>query len=124
MKQVYIVEDNEKNMKLFRAILNLIDNIEVNEAMRGDTGLEMIENADSVPDLVILDIQLPEISGIEICKKLRKQEKFKDVIMIAVTSFAMKGDKERIISAGFDKYISKPVKVADFRSLIESYVSD
>ncbi|MFW5895193.1 MAG: response regulator [archaeon] len=124
MKQVYVVEDNEKNMKLFRAILNLIENIEVHEAMRGDTGLESIENAEKIPDLIILDIQLPEISGIEICKKLRKQENFKDVIIIAVTSFAMKGDKERILSAGFDDYISKPIKVAEFRSLIESYFSE
>ncbi|MFO8017761.1 MAG: response regulator [Promethearchaeia archaeon] len=124
MKQVFVVEDNKKNMKLFKAILNLIDNIEVHEATRGDEGLEAIESTETVPDLIILDIQLPEISGIEICKKLREQEEYEDVIMIAVTSFAMKGDKERIMSAGFDEYISKPIKVADFRALIESYLSD
>ena len=93
-KNVYIIEDNEKNMKLFRAILKLIPGISIFEEIRGDSGLELIKNGD--PDLVILDIQLPEISGIEICNELRKMEKFDSVPIIAVTSFAMKGDKDRM----------------------------
>ena len=119
-KNVYVVEDNEKNMKLFRAILKLIPGIEIFEETRGDTGLELIKASN--PDLIILDIQLPEISGIEICVELRKIEKFKETPIIAVTSFAMKGDKDRILSAGFNEYISKPIRVNEFRTLIKSYL--
>ena len=119
-KNVYVVEDNEKNMKLFRAILKLIPGIKIFEETRGDTGLELIKTND--PDLIILDIQLPEISGIEICVELRKIEKFKETPIIAITSFAMKGDKDRILSAGFNEYISKPIRVNEFRNLIKSYL--
>jgi two-component system cell cycle response regulator DivK len=117
MKSVYVVEDNEKNMKLFRAILKLIPDIEIFEETRGDLGFELIKSSN--PDLVILDIQLPEKNGIEICSELKKLEKFKDVPFIAVTSFAMKGDKERILAAGFEQYISKPIKVQEFRELVK-----
>ncbi|TFF63465.1 MAG: response regulator [Promethearchaeota archaeon] len=121
MKNLYIVEDNEKNMKLFRAILKLIPDAKIFEETQGDLGLELIKTGD--PDLIILDIQLPVINGIEICTELRKIEKFKDLPIIAVTSFAMKGDKERILEAGFDEYISKPIKVKEFRSLVEKLIS-
>ncbi|MFX1593726.1 MAG: response regulator [Promethearchaeota archaeon] len=119
-KNVYVIEDNEKNMKLFRAILNLISDLEIFEETQGDLGLELIKNGK--PDLVILDIQLPEMSGMDICIELRKIEKFKAIPIIAVTSFAMKGDKERILSAGFNEYISKPIKVNEFRELVKKYL--
>ncbi len=122
MKNVYVIEDNEKNMKLFRAILKLIPNIEIFEETRGDLGFELIKSGN--PDLVILDIQLPEMNGIEICTKLRKIPNFKDIPIIAVTSFAMKGDKERILEAGFNHYISKPIKVQDFRELVKQYLGN
>lgn len=67
---------------------------------------------------MILDIQLPKMNGIEICIELKKIEKFKKIPFLAVTSFAMKGDKERILAAGFDQYISKPIKVQEFRELV------
>ena len=120
-KKVYVVEDNEKNMKLFKAILKLIPDIEMHSEIRGDSGFELIKSGN--PDLIILDIQLPEISGIEICTELRKIDKFKDTTIIAVTSFAMKGDKERILSAGFTTYVSKPIKVAEFRELVNKYLN-
>ena len=121
MKKVYVVEDNEKNMKLFRAILKIIPDIEIFEETRGDLGFELIKSGN--PDLVILDIQLPEMNGIEICSELRKIEKFKDTPIIAVTSFAMKGDKERIMEAGFNQYVSKPIKVQEFRELVSKYLN-
>jgi len=120
LKKIYVIEDNEKNMKLFRAILKLIPDVEIYEETRGDLGFELIKSGE--PDLIILDIQLPELDGVEICKKLRKIEKFKNVPMIAVTSFAMKGDKERILNAGFNEYISKPIRVQKFRELVKSYL--
>ncbi|MFX1364388.1 MAG: response regulator [Promethearchaeota archaeon] len=119
-KSVYVIEDNEKNMKLFKAILNLIPDIEIFEETRGDLGFELIKSGN--PDLIILDIQLPEMNGTEICSNLRKIEKFKDIPIIAVTSFAMKGDKERIMSSGFNQYISKPIKVQEFRNLVLKYL--
>lgn len=121
VKKVYVVEDNEKNMKLFKAILKLIPDLEIFTETRGDLGLELIKSGD--PDLIILDIQLPELSGLDITKELRKIEKFKKVPIIAVTSFAMKGDKERILEAGVDKYVPKPIKVQEFRELIKKTIS-
>ena len=121
MKNVYVVEDNEKNMKLFRAILKLVPDITIYEETRGDLGFELIKSGK--PDLVVLDIQLPEMNGIEICTELKKIEKFKDTPFIAVTSFAMKGDKERILSAGFDHYVSKPIKVQEFRDLVKTLLA-
>ncbi len=120
VKKVYVIEDNDKNLKLFKAILNKIPGIELYTETRGDTGLELVKSGD--PDLIILDIQLPEISGIDICKELRTLEKFKEIPILAVTSFAMKGDKERIMSAGFTKYISKPIKVQEFREVILEFI--
>jgi CheY-like chemotaxis protein len=119
-KNVFVIEDNEKNMKLFRAILNLIPNIEIYEEARGDLGFELIKSGN--PDLIILDIQLPEMNGTEICTELRKIKKFKNVPIIAVTSFAMKGDKEHILASGFNQYISKPIKVQEFRELVLNYL--
>lgn len=121
MKRVFVVEDNEKNMKLFRAILKIIPDIEVFEETRGDLGFELIKSGN--PDIVILDIQLPEMNGIEICSELRKLDKFKDTPIIAVTSFAMKGDKERIMDAGFTQYVSKPIKVQEFREVVKKYLN-
>jgi CheY-like chemotaxis protein len=117
-KNVYVIEDNAKNMKLFKAILKLIPDINVFTETRGDLGLELIKSGE--PDLIILDIQLPEISGIEIAKELRKIDRFKDVPIISVTSFAMKGDKERILEAGVNEYVAKPIKVQEFRTLVKS----
>ena len=120
LKNVYVIEDNEKNMKLFRAILKLIPDLKLYEESKGDLGLALIKSGE--PDLIILDIQLPEMNGIEICNELRKMDKFKDTPIIAVTSFAMKGDKERILKAGFNQYVSKPIKVQEFREIVKGYL--
>jgi len=120
MNNVYVIEDNEKNMKLFRAILNLIPEVAIFEETRGGLGLELIKSGN--PNLIILDIQLPEVSGTDICMELRKIEKFKEIPIIAVTSFAMKGDRERILSSGFNEYVSKPIKVNEFRELVKKYL--
>ena len=121
LKNVYVIEDNEKNMKLFRAILKLIPDLKLYEESKGDLGLALIKSGE--PDLIILDIQLPEMNGIEICNELRKMDKFKDTPIIAVTSFAMKGDKERILKAGFNQYVSKPIKVQEFREIVKGYLN-
>ena len=120
MKDVYVIEDNEKNMKLFRAIFKLMPDIKLFEETQGDLGLELIKTGE--PDLIILDIQLPKLNGIEICTELRAIDKFKNIPIIAVTSFAMKGDKERILEAGFNEYVSKPIRVQEFRSLVAKLI--
>lgn len=119
-KRVYIIEDDKRNMKLFIAIFKTMPDVEIYSEIRGDTGLELIKSGN--PDLIILDINLPVMNGIEICSKLRKIEKFKNIPIIAVTSFAMKGDKERILAAGFNEYTSKPIRVREFRKLVNKYL--
>ena len=117
-KKIYLVEDNEKNMKLFKAILNKMEDIELFTEMEGDKGLELIKTGS--PDLIILDIQLPKLSGIEICRELRKLKKFRETKIIAITAFAMKGDEERILNAGFNNYLSKPIKINEFRQTVKN----
>lgn len=119
-KKIYVIEDNEKNMSLFTAILKTIPGIEIITETRGDKGLELIKNGD--PDLIILDIQLPGMNGIEICKELRKMERFSKLPIIAVTAFTMKGDQETILAAGFSQYISKPIRVIQFKDVIAHYL--
>ena len=116
-KRIYIVEDNEKNLELFIAVLGTLPNLEIFTSITGKEGLKLIQSKN--PDVIILDIQLPDINGTDICRELRKLKKFKKTPIIAVSSFAMKGDKERILEAGFSDYISKPLNIANFREKIQ-----
>ena len=116
-KKICIIEDNEKNLELFIAVLGTIQDLEIFTSITGKEGLNLIQSKN--PDIIILDIQLPDINGTDICRELRKLEKFKKTSIIAITSFAMKGDKERILDSGFDDYISKPLKITDFREKIQ-----
>ena len=120
MKKIAVVEDNRKNLELFKAVLGMIPNLEIFTADNGKDGLELIKSEE--PDIILLDIQLPDMNGTDICKELRKIDKFKSTPIIAVTSFAMKGDKERIIESGFNDYISKPLNILDFRKKIQSLI--
>ena len=114
------MEDNEKNLELFKAVLGTISNIDIQTSITGEEGLRLIKS--STIDVIILDIQLPDMSGIDICKELRKLEKYKKTPILAVTSFAMKGDKERILDAGFNGYISKPILIRDFRDTVNQFL--
>lgn len=116
-KKIFIVEDNENNMILFKAVLNTMPDLEILSETDGERAFELIKS--ECPDLIVLDIHLPGMSGIEICKELRKLESFKSSPIIAVTSFTLKGDKDRILDAGFTKYVSKPIKINDFRQTIQ-----
>ena len=115
-KKIYIVEDNEKNLELFIAVLGTIPNLKILTSNTGREGFKSIQYNN--PDIILLDIQLPDMDGTDICRELRKEKKFKTTPIIAVTSFAMKGDKERILEAGFNDYISKPLKIKIFREKI------
>lgn len=120
-KTVLIVEDNELNMKLFNDLLEAHGY----RTLQTRNGLDAIEIARSHrPDLILMDIQLPEVSGLEVTKWLKEDDELRAIPVIAVTAFAMKGDEERIRQGGCEAYISKPISVAKFIETVRSYLGD
>jgi two-component system cell cycle response regulator DivK len=118
-KSVLIVEDNELNMKLFRDLLdaNGYDTVETRD------GLEVLDLArEHHPDLILMDIQLPEISGLEVTKQLKQDDELKSIPVVAVTAFAMKGDEEKIREGGCEAYIAKPISVAKFLETVKQFL--
>ncbi|MEG8099431.1 response regulator [Candidatus Liberibacter brunswickensis] len=121
VKKVMIVEDNELNMKLFRDLIETSGYI----AIQTRGGLEALELARQYkPDIIIMDIQLPEISGLEITKKIKEDSELREIPVIAVTAFAMKGDEERIRNGGCEAYISKPISLSIFMETIRNYIGE
>ena len=115
-QKVLIVEDNELNMKLFHDLLEAYGY----STVQTQDGREAVELArQHRPDLIILDIQLPEISGLEVTRLLKADEELKSIPVIAVTAFAMKGDEEKIREGGCEAYIAKPISVQSFISTIQ-----
>ncbi|MEK4033959.1 response regulator [Methylocystis sp. IM3] len=120
-KTVLIVEDNELNMKLFNDLL------EANgyATLRTKSGVEAIALArDHRPDLILMDIQLPEVSGLEVTRWLKDDEELRAIPIIAVTAFAMKGDEEKIRQGGCEAYLSKPISVAKFLETVNSFLAE
>jgi two-component system cell cycle response regulator DivK len=116
--QVLVVEDNEKNMKLFRDVLTATG-FRTLEATTGEQAVALA--CEHAPDLVLMDIQLPDFDGIEALGRLRADERTASLPVLALTAQAMEGDRERFLAAGFDGYLSKPVNVADFVATVERY---
>ena len=120
-KKVMIVEDNELNMKLFNDLLEAQNY----ETIQTSNGLEALDLARAHrPDLILMDIQLPEVSGLEVTKWLKEDDDLARIPVIAVTAFAMKGDEERIRQGGCEAYISKPISVMRFLETVKSYLGD
>ena len=118
-KTVLIVEDNELNMKLFRDLLEAHGY----HTLEARTGPEALKLADKHrPDLILMDIQLPEFSGLEVTQKIKENEELVDIPVIAVTAFAMKGDEERIRKGGCEDYIAKPISVVSFLEKVKRYL--
>ncbi len=118
-KTVLIVEDNELNMKLFNDLLQAhgINTIQTRN------GLDAINLAQThMPDAILMDIQLPEVSGLEVTKWLKDDDKVKHIPVIAITAFAMKGDEERIREGGCEAYLSKPISVQKFLETVKKFV--
>lgn len=118
-KCVLIVEDNELNMKLFHDLL------EANgySTVRTRDGLKALDLArEHNPDLILMDIQLPEVSGLEVTKWLKEDDELKQIPVIAVTAFAMKGDEERIRQGGCEAYLSKPISISKFLETVKSFL--
>ena len=114
-KKVLIVEDNELNMKLFHDLLEA-QGYDILETREGLQALSLAR--EHRPDLILMDIQLPEISGLEVTKWLKEDEELASIPVVAVTAFAMKGDEERIREGGCEAYISKPISVVHFLDTI------
>jgi two-component system, cell cycle response regulator DivK len=115
---ILIVEDNEKNMKLFRDVLQATG-YRTLEATSGEQAVELATV--QVPDLVLMDIQLPGIDGMTALARLRENEKTAAITVIALTAQAMQGDRERFLEAGFNGYLSKPVNVTEFIGTVKRY---
>jgi two-component system, cell cycle response regulator DivK len=118
-KTVLVVEDNDLNMKLFHDLLEAHGyNI-----LQTKDGMEALRLARKHhPDLILMDIQLPEVSGLEVTKWLKEDEKLKSIPVIAVTAFAMKGDEEKIREGGCEAYIAKPISVTNFLQTVERFI--
>ncbi len=118
-KTVLIVEDNELNMKLFNDLLEAHGYA----TLKTSHGIEAMELARAhKPDLILMDIQLPEVSGLEVTRWLKADEELKSIPVIAITAFAMKGDEERIREGGCEAYMSKPISVAKFIATVKIYL--
>ena len=118
-KTVLVVEDNELNMKLFN---DLLEAHGYNVVQTRD-GLKALDLARThKPDLILMDIQLPEVSGIEITKWLKEDDALRSIPVIAVTAFAMKGDEQKIREGGCEAYISKPISVVNFLQTIDGFL--
>jgi len=121
MSKILIVEDNELNMKLFNDLLQAHGYATVT-TRDGSQVLELARM--EKPDLILMDIQLPEISGLDVTKRLKSEENLKNIPVIAVTAFAMKGDEDKIREGGCEDYISKPISIATFIGTIQKYLPE
>jgi len=119
-KRVLIVEDNDLNMKLFNDLLEAHGY----QTLQTRDGVEALQMArEHRPDLILMDIQLPEVSGLEVTKWIKEDEELRSIPVIAVTAFAMKGDEEKIREGGCEAYIAKPISVMSFLSTVDQFLS-
>jgi len=121
VKTVLIVEDNELNMKLFHDLLDAHGY----RTLQTRNGIEALAMArEHRPNLILMDIQLPEVSGLEVTKWIKDDEVLREIPVIAVTAFAMKGDEERIRQGGCEAYISKPISIGTFLETVRRYLGE
>ena len=120
-KCVLIVEDNELNMKLFHDLLEAHGYA----TLQTKDGMEALKLArEHRPDLILMDIQLPEVSGLEVTKWIKEDEELKSIPIIAVTAFAMKGDEEKIREGGCEDYLAKPISVTKFLQAVQRFLNN
>lgn len=120
-KSVLIVEDNELNMKLFHDLLDAHGYATI-QTRNGFEALDLARQ--HRPALILMDIQLPEVSGLEVTKWLKDDEELRDIPVVAVTAFAMKGDEERIRDGGCEAYLSKPISVVGFIDTVRQFIGE
>jgi len=114
-EKILIVEDSPLNMRLLEMVLRA-KNYTLLKATDGEEALDMAIREQ--PDLIIMDIQLPKLNGLEVTRKLRETPAFNHTPIIAITAYAMKGDKERVIESGCDAYLSKPINTRELPEMI------
>ena len=119
-KSVLIVEDNELNMKLFHDLLEA-QGYDIYQTRDGNQAMGMA--GEHMPDLILMDIQLPEVSGLDVIKWLKADDALKHIPIIAVTAFAMKGDEEKFREGGCEAYIAKPISVSNFLATVDRFLS-
>ena len=117
--KIFIVEDNELNLKLFCDLLGA-NNYEVESTVDGDLAMELIRKA--MPGLILMDIQLQGMSGIDLIKNIKCDKYIGEIPIIAVTAFAMRDDKEKIMESGCDSYIAKPISIEPFLQEIAKFI--
>ena len=118
-KTVLIVEDNELNMKLFRDLLEAHGYL-TSGTSNGFEALDLVRSLH--PDLILMDIQLPQVSGLEVTRWIKDDPELRSIPVVAVTAFAMKGDEEKIRQGGCEGYLSKPIDTRTFGAAVESYL--
>ena len=120
-KTVLIVEDNDLNMKLFNDLLEAHGY----ETVQTRNGVEAVElTRKHKPNLILMDIQLPEVSGLQVTQWIKDDEELRHIPVIAITAFAMKGDEEKIRQGGCEAYLSKPISVVKFLETVRNYLDD
>lgn len=119
-KVILIIEDEPKNMKLFRDILQVHGYTTI-EATDGQQGIESTRA--NKPDLILMDILLPVMNGLEATKILKADPETRDIPIIALTSYAMSGDRENTLEAGCDAYMTKPIEIKEFLKMVTEYLS-
>jgi two-component system cell cycle response regulator DivK len=118
-KTVLIVEDNELNMKLFRDLLEA-HGYQTSGTSNGFEALDLVRKLR--PDLILMDIQLPQVSGLEVTRWIKDDPELRAIPVVAVTAFAMKGDEERIREGGCEAYLSKPISVGKFIETVRRFI--
>jgi CheY-like chemotaxis protein len=118
---ILVVEDNERNLKLLRDVLEYAG-YDVRTARTGEDGVTLA--VEEPPDLVLMDLQLPGIDGMEVLRRLRESPRTAGIPVVAVTAQAMKQDRERALEAGFDGYVEKPISVRTFPGQVRGFLSD
>ena len=119
--KILIVDDDAKIRKLLRVVLQS-SGYETIEAENGERGIKLAK--ENIPNLILMDIQMPVMDGISALKIIRLDESTKSIPVIAQTSYAMKGDREKFLAEGFDSYISKPIDVKEFIEIIKRHIKD
>ena len=119
-RKILIVEDNALNMKLFHDIL-VAYGYEIFQSRDGTEAVALARR--HRPDLILMDIQLPEMSGLQVTKLLKEDEELRMIPVVAVTAFAMKGDEQKIREGGCEGYIAKPISIANFLQTIKRFLS-
>jgi two-component system cell cycle response regulator DivK len=118
-KRILIVEDNELNLKLLHDILEA-HGYSIIATGEGEQGLALAR--DYRPDLILMDLQLPDISGLDAVRQLKQHEETRNIPIVAVTAFAMVGDERKALMGGCDAYVAKPIALRDFLDMVERFI--